>query len=143
MTIRSGPMRPPNTSQTTLAASDVSANVSPIPLSTSHSPIQYIKPEPINRVDDIQAAMSAQDLKRKRQCVETGVSLPTSTAQNPSPSSMEYFAPVYVAEPPFIPEAYHNLQGFPAQADSTPAQPPPESFGEDMDASAFPYYFHY
>ncbi|KAJ5909359.1 hypothetical protein N7504_004002 [Penicillium tannophilum] len=145
MCIRSGPTRTPKDPKTTYAASDVSANVSPIPLPLSHSPINYIKPEPsMNRGSDAtQAAVAAQDLKRKRQCVGTGVPVPTSTAPNPSPNSLEYYAPVYVGAPPYMPESYHELHGFPAQAESTPAQPPTESFGEDMDSSTFPFYFQY
>jgi hypothetical protein len=42
-----------------------------------------------------------------------------------------------------MPEAYHELHGFPAPADSTTAQPSTEPFGEDMDSSAFPFYFQY
>ncbi|KAJ6114319.1 hypothetical protein N7486_000097 [Penicillium sp. IBT 16267x] len=145
MCIRSGPTRTPKDPKNTYAASDVSGNVSPIPLPPSHRPIGYVKPEPsINRGGDAtQSAMAAQDLKRKRQCVGTGVPVPTSTAPNPNPNSLEYYAPVYVGAPPYMPEPYHELHGFPVQADSTPAQPPTETFGEDMDSSTFPFYFQY
>lgn len=147
MCIRSGPMRISTGPQTSFSANDLPATLSPnLPLDTSHSPTQYTKMElPIHSgVSPAQAAMqvasmSAQDLKRKRTCVETGV--PPTTGPNP----LEYCAPVYMNAQPFMPESYHEIQGFQPQANPTSGQPqhPSESFGEEMDSSGFPYYFQY
>ncbi|KAJ6014870.1 hypothetical protein N7540_009461 [Penicillium herquei] len=151
MCIRSGPMRIP-TPQNAFATGDMSANLSPnLPLASSHSPTQYVKTElslhpgmNTSQTSLSASAASAQDLKRKRHCAEAGV--PTSGAQNP----LEYYtqAPVYMAPQPFMPEPYHEIQGFQPQAHPSPGDPSqqhphPESFGEEMDSAGFPYYFQY
>ncbi|KAJ5087294.1 hypothetical protein N7456_010910 [Penicillium angulare] len=147
MCIRSGPTRIPSTPQATLAPREVPANISPNPpIASSHSPTQYANPElPIHPgVDPSQvpmsaASMSAQDLSRKRQRVETGIQ--PAAAPNP----LEYYTSAYVGpQQPFMPENYPELQGFqPQDPIAGQQQPPNESFGEDMDSSTFPYYFQY
>ncbi|KAJ5707393.1 hypothetical protein N7488_007194 [Penicillium malachiteum] len=148
MCIRSGPMRIP-TPHNAFATGELSANLSPnLPLASSHSPTQYVKPElslhpGMNTSQtSLSAASTSADLKRKRHCVEAGV--PTSGAQNP----LEFYAqaPVYMAPQPFMTEPYnHEIQGFQPQAHPSPSQQHPnqESFGEEMDSAGFPYYFQY
>ncbi|KAJ5593858.1 uncharacterized protein N7459_000066 [Penicillium hispanicum] len=113
---------------------DAFANIPPNSIPTT--PTQYIKQDlPIHTAFDTAegASMSAQDLKRKRQCVETG--LPATT----SPTSLaQYHSPIFVGSQPFMNESYDNLQAFQHQMIPTTR---PGSFGESMDANMFPYYF--
>ena len=137
MCIRSGPVQSRNAPQPSFAPGDTPANLSMNRRSTTHSPTQFIKrDQPIHpEFDPTVAPMSAQDQKRKRQRVEMGVPITSS------PTSLGYYSPVYVGSQPFVPDSYHDLQGFQPQSGPTTVQPNTESFGETMESLAFPYYF--
>ncbi|KAJ5679893.1 hypothetical protein N7462_008137 [Penicillium macrosclerotiorum] len=144
--IRSGPAHDSKTSQSSLMPDDkIPPSLSPTnprhpSRPSSHSPSQYIHQDlPIHPNYDPTASssssMSQQDLKRKRQCVETG---PATTA---SPDTLGYYPPMFVGSQPFMPESYDELQTFPHTTIPTTGQPATDPYGEHMDTYAFPYYF--
>ena len=115
---------------------DVSANnMSPNPTPTT--PTYYDKQHLLSHQaleTAFDNSLSAQELKRKRQCVETN--LPATT----SPTSLAFHSPpIFVGSQPLMAEVYEHHQTF---------QPPvipltmSESFEESVEDGMLPYFFN-
>ena len=112
---------------------DVQADLpsNPVPTTPAHYLEQDLPPQ-TNFHPAVDASLSTQDLKRKRQCVEEGLPAPTSS------TSMAYYnSPIFVGSQPFMTESYEDLQAFHSHMVPTTG---PEVFGESLDPSMFPYY---
>lgn len=125
-----------NTSQAILApGGDLSVNTSPGTHSAAHSPAQYMKTDlPIHTVfNPPSGPMPQPDMKRKRQCVDTG--MPPTTGTTP----LGYYSPMFVGSQPFVTGSWGGMQGFPPQGVLPPGQPGTEPFDEPV----FPYFFDF